>query len=87
MNYELAIDAEIPLKQIGEKIRQARLKAGITQEVLAKRAGCGVQTIFRTEHGKNGGMALQILIDIAAVLNVDWTTFYDFTDEERKAWK
>jgi DNA-binding XRE family transcriptional regulator len=39
------------LRLLGRNIRQARLKAGLTQECLAELAGVHVQTIGAIEHG------------------------------------
>lgn len=39
------------LKTVGKNIREARLKAGLTQECLAELAGVHVQTIGAIEHG------------------------------------
>jgi transcriptional regulator with XRE-family HTH domain len=39
------------LRKIGKNIRQARVKAGLTQECLAELAGVHVQTIGAIEHG------------------------------------
>ena len=39
------------LRVLGRNIRQARLKAGLTQECLAELAGVHVQTIGAIEHG------------------------------------
>jgi len=39
------------LHLIGQNIREARLKAGLTQECLAELAGVHVQTIGAIEHG------------------------------------
>lgn len=43
-------DNEI-LRVLGKNIRQARLRAGLTQECLAELAGVHVQTIGAIEHG------------------------------------
>lgn len=86
MNYQFAFSADVPLKQIGGKVRALRKRAGLTQKELARKAGCSPNTVVSVERGKRRFTELQILIDLAAVLDVDWTTFFDFTDEERKEW-
>ena len=40
--------------QFGPRLRRFRLRAGLTQEVLAERAGVGVRTVRRLETGERG---------------------------------
>lgn len=50
------------MKQMGERIKKARLKAGLTQEELGKRVGGkNVPTISHYEHGNHRISAIDLL--------------------------
>ncbi|QQE79517.1 helix-turn-helix transcriptional regulator [Alicyclobacillus sp. SO9] len=57
------------------KIREARVKVGMTQEELAKQLGVSRQTVSNLEHGRTLPN-LAILFLIAGILGVAWYTLY-----------
>lgn len=58
----------IDYSSIGYKVKQARIKAGITQEQLAEAVGVGVTHISHLETG-SGTVSLKVFISIANYLN------------------
>lgn len=59
------------IKLIGERIRIAREKAGLTQEKLAKRLNIGKRTLINYENGRTEP-TLSLLMKIANICNVDY---------------
>lgn len=55
----------------GAKIRQARLRAGLTQEEVARRVGVTTHTIWRLENLPTFNPRIQTLRAIAKVLGLD----------------
>src|SRR5271154_3818804 len=53
------------LQEMGERIRNRRIAAQLTQGMLAKRAGVSRDTVTRVEHGENIGVEALIRIAIA----------------------
>jgi DNA-binding XRE family transcriptional regulator len=53
------------LRQMGERIRDARIAAQLTQGMLAKRAGVSRDTVTRVERGENIGVEALVRIAIA----------------------
>lgn len=49
-NYQLLTD-EAVMKELGEKIKQTRLKLNMTQTEMAKECGIAKRTLERFEHG------------------------------------
>lgn len=67
---------------IGEKIKQARERAGLTKKELAERLGVAYQTINRFETGKRLPQ-IQMLKKISTALGIeDYAVFLDSTDIE-----
>lgn len=60
---------EINYSEIGQRLRKARLAAGMTQEKLAERTGVGTTHISHVETG-NSIPSLKLLVDILNVLEV-----------------
>lgn len=60
----------VALTKIGPKIRRLRLAAGMTQKVLASRAGISGQTVWNLESGRCAP-STQSLAGIASALNVE----------------
>ena len=58
----------IDYSSIGYKVKQARIKAGITQEQLAEAVGVGVTHISHLETG-SGTVSLKVFIAIVNFLN------------------
>ena len=57
------------MKEIGEKIKQRRIKLGINQTVLAQLAGIGINTVVAIERGE-GNPRLKTLEAIANTLGL-----------------
>ncbi len=57
------------MKEIGEMIKQRRVKLGITQLILAKLAGVGINTVVAIERGE-GNPRLKTLEAIADTLGM-----------------
>ena len=55
--------------EVGRRIRRARARAGVSQEALAARIGCGRPTVCRWERGRRLP-ALGALVRVAAALGV-----------------
>lgn len=60
---------KIDYTTVGEKIREARLKARITQEVLAEKTDLSITHISAIENASTG-VSLQALTDIASELHI-----------------
>lgn len=60
---------KIDYTAVGEKIREARLKARITQEVLAEKTDLSITHISAIENASTG-VSLQALTDIASELHI-----------------
>lgn len=59
------------VEHMGNKIKLARVKAGLTQEQLAEKAGTTKTTIVAVEKGeKQSGGNIMLIANIAAVLNL-----------------
>ena len=56
------------IQNLGEAIRQERLRQGITQEQLAERADISLNFMSLIENGKN--MSVQTLLNISKALGV-----------------
>lgn len=63
-------DCESSLQQVGSLIREARLKADLTQKELAQKLGVSAPTVNKYEN--NGQqVTIEVLSKIAHVLNFD----------------
>jgi transcriptional regulator with XRE-family HTH domain len=69
---------------LGERIREARLAAGLTIEAVALRIGVTQATVLRLENGKSTYTRHYIFIKLARVLKVD-PTWLCFGDEGRRS--
>ena len=56
--------------QVGNRIRQLRIKQGLTQEALALESGVTRNVLIQVEHGRRG-LLFERLYDLADVLGVD----------------
>lgn len=75
------MDQELPIEPI-PKIREARIKAGMTQEILAEKLGVSRQTISNLEHGRTLPN-LSVLFLIAGILGVAWWALYSTKGGEK----
>jgi transcriptional regulator with XRE-family HTH domain len=55
---------------VGTNLRRLRIKAGITQENLARQVGVTTHTIWRLENDPAANPRLQTLRDVAKALGV-----------------
>ena len=62
-------------KLLGERIRELRKSAGITQEVLGEKSSLNYKFIGELERGRVN-VSLDSLVKIAAALNVDPGSFF-----------
>lgn len=60
---------QIVYEKLGKNIRQARLRAGLTQEQLAKVIGLTRTSVNNIEHGRQK-LLVHTLIDIANACNI-----------------
>lgn len=65
------------IKQVGERIKQIRKAAKLTQEKLAEKAGLSVEYISRLERGV-GQPSFKTLTLMADALDVTARDFFDF---------
>lgn len=65
-------------------LRKLREAAKLTQAELAARAGISQQAVGMIEKGKRNPSA-RTAIRLAAVLEIDWTRFFDDTEENAYA--
>jgi len=63
-------------KEIGRRLRQARLAENLTQDGLAKKLGISFQQVQKYENGSNRVSASR-LFSVAKVLNLPIIYFYD----------
>ena len=54
---------------LGQRVRRARMKLNLTQEVLAEKVGVSIPTISHIETGTNK-VSLELFVSIANALNV-----------------
>jgi transcriptional regulator with XRE-family HTH domain len=62
---------DVPLKVDGGKLKELRLRAGLSQEQLARRCRVSNLTIFRIETGKTQATRELTLMSIADALSVE----------------
>lgn len=63
-------------RNVGQRLRDARLAAGLTQEKLAERVGVSVQTVSRIERGVQRRTPARRVEEIARALDVDLGDVY-----------
>lgn len=68
-------------KNIGEKIRQFRIDANITQESLAEMSGLSINYISKIERSKNPNISINALISISDALEIDIQSFFPSTNK------
>jgi transcriptional regulator with XRE-family HTH domain len=57
-------------ENMGERLRELRDRAGLTQEALAHRAGVSAASIFRIEQGRPSDPKLSTLVALAEALGL-----------------
>ena len=67
-------------KEIGERVRRARVLAKLTLVELSKKTGMGYVTISRIEHG-NRAISAAELIAIARETRTPVSFFYEFDED------
>ena len=75
------MDIQKYLDLIGNNIRQTRVRSGVNQATLAKKAGVSRSTIQSAERGKS--IALEHILRIAIALKIDPADLF-LTDEDRQ---
>jgi transcriptional regulator with XRE-family HTH domain len=66
----------------GEKMKQLRTEAGLTQEALAQRAGLGIGAVRDYEQGRKGP-SVPSLFKLAKALGVSCEAFADCIDVDQ----
>jgi len=78
-----AAEQEIFYKMLGNRIREARVAAGLKQEAFASLLGLSRVSIVNIEKGRQGP-PLHLLWDVARVLNLDVLSLLpDFVSAEK----
>lgn len=72
---------------LGEKIRDLRKAAGLTQSELAKRLNTTKQTIGKYEQGIVSNIPLSRIVELANALNTSPAYLMGWTEEQRKMTK
>lgn len=70
--------------QVARRIKELRTKQKLTQETLAFKADMDTTSFSRIERGQNPDVRLRTLDRIIKALDVDYPTFFTFTDDSRK---
>lgn len=58
------------IDDLPQRLREARLKAGLSQSQLAERAGVALQSLQRLEHGRSPDPRLSNVVALAHALGV-----------------
>ena len=61
---------ETAAQRIALAVKQRRKRLGVTQQALAKMAGCGLVFVYSIEHGKPS-LRLDKLLDVLEVLGLE----------------
>ena len=74
-------------KPLGNAIRQARLKSGLTQVAVAEKVGIDQRTVLNIENG-NGNPKMEVLYPLVRALEVDpWEIFYSELEHDNEAFR
>jgi y4mF family transcriptional regulator len=60
----------LPTQRFGRAVRQRRRELGLTQQELARFAGCGLAFLYDLERGK-ASVRLDKVLDVLAVLGLE----------------
>jgi len=66
---------------LGKKIKELRLKHGMTQEQLGEKIGLQSQTVSQLEHGETF-LSCDVLEKLCLTFNVSPKLFFDFQKDE-----
>lgn len=80
-------NSEIALKQFGHHLQNARLSKLLDIDTLADISGYRAKEIYDLECGNVQKVNIQMLMDLCAVLDCDWTSLFYFDTEEKKTWR
>ena len=84
---EVMVKRNILFKQIGAKINYYRNLMGIKQDDLARRVHISRSALSRIENGHyDSAISIDLLIDLAEVMNIDFRLLIDFNEVEEKMW-
>lgn len=68
--------------QVANRIKELRTSQHLTQEALAFKANMDTTSFSRIERGQNPDVRLRTLERIIGALEVDYPTFFSFTDDD-----
>ena len=74
-------------KSVSNRIYELRIKKQLTQEMLADKAGMDVNALGRIERGQNSNIKLETLNKLIEALELDYQTFFAFTDSDNEVAK
>lgn len=77
----LSIDKETEMSEMGRRIRELRLDAGLTQEQLGEMVGLQKSAIAKYENGKTENMKRSVIQKMAEVLGVSPSYLMGFEDD------
>lgn len=78
---------DVVFLQIGAKITYYRTVQGIKQSDLAKKAHISQSSLSKIENGHyDSAISLDLLLDLAEILNIDFTLFLTFNETEQRQW-
>lgn len=66
--------------RISNRIRELRKSKGLTQEKLSEKVGMDLTAFSRIERGKNPNIQLNTLDKIIQALEIDYSSFFNFSD-------
>ena len=74
-------------RQVGAKIMYYRTVQGMKQNDLAKKAHISQSSLSKIEYGHyDSAISLDLLLDLAEILNIDFTLFLTFNETEQRQW-
>lgn len=69
-------------QRVSARIRELRKQKNTTQEKLSEKIGMDLTSYSRIERGTNSNIRVNTLARIITALDVDYPTFFNFTDSE-----
>lgn len=87
VGFNVKFKRDAIIRQVGAKVTYYRILKGLNQSELAKRAHISRGALNRIENGHyDSNISLDILFDLAEVLDIDFSLLVSFNDTERKMW-